>query len=1169
MTYTVTYQDAQPVTTTLTAANITLNQTGTAGGVASVTGGGTSYTVTLSSLTGDGTLGISIAAGTAHDAANNPAPAAGPSATFAVDNTPPTLFISAPSATLASSASGPVTYQVTYADPHLNLGVTTLKLMDITLNKTGTADASVSLTGSGTSYQVSLANLTGDGTLSITIAPGTGSDTAGNLVPGAGPSSSFTVENTPPSVVLSGPSASAASSGPVTYTVTYQGPNFASSTLSPADITLNRTGTANGTVSVSGAGASRTVTISAISGDGTLGISLAAATAVDTVGNPAPAAGPSSTFDVENTPVAIGMSAPSAPWAAAGPVTYQVTYTDPHFHTSTLTAGDVTLNRTGSANGTVGVTGGGTSYTVTLSSLTGEGTLGISIAPGTASDTAGNLALPAGPSATFDVDNTPPTIAISAPSIGITSHGPVTYTVNYSDAHLNLAATTLTAAEVILNKTGTADGTVNVTGAGAPYTVTLANLTGDGTLGISIAAGTASDTVGNQALAAGPSASFAVENTPVALSLTGPSTAVVAHGPVTYQVTYADAFFDRSTLTANDITLHKTGTANGIANVTGGGKAYTITLASLTGDGTITLSVTPGTASDLAGNLTPGSGPSAPVAVDNTPPVAAISPPSSVTTSSGPVDYTVTFTEAHFVPGSLASDRFVLNHTGTAAAALGVRGAGPQYTVTLSSITGDGTLGISMTDGAVSDAAGNRSPAAGPSATITVVNTLFTSAILPARLAVGLGDSAVFTAVSTVLAPRSFQWLFQGQPLPGETRATLTLVNAQYAQAGNYAVVVANAFSTATSANAPLTVAPRRDPPAIRVPPANTAAFVGGQATFAVQASGSDPLQYQWRWNGAPLAWATAPSVTLLNLAAEHSGQYDVVIHNDFGTITSPAAQLSVSTLALWGRILDNEALPANPANPPIALALGPYHDVALLSNRTVVAWGDNRYGQCLVPDGLTQVVAVSAGVQHSLALTAGGTVVAWGTNWLGQTEVPASLSDVAAISCGGFHSLALKNDGTVVAWGYNWQGQCDVPAGLSEVQAVAAGLFHSLALKRDGTVVAWGNNITGQGKAPPGLGNVAAISAGSYHNTVILGDGTVFSWGDNRYGQLNTPAGLRDVVQVACGEAHSIALKRDGTVAVWGHDEWGQNEVPPDLRRVSFVAAGDSRSAALVAPTP
>jgi hypothetical protein len=134
----------------------------------------------------------------------------------------------------------------------------------------------------------------------------------------------------------------------------------------------------------------------------------------------------------------------------------------------------------------------------------------------------------------------------------------------------------------------------------------------------------------------------------------------------------------------------------------------------------------------LAGNLTPGAGPSTPVTVDNTPPLVTVSPPSSATASSGPVDYTVTFDDMHFVTGSLAASQVVLNRTGTATASVGVSGVGPEYAVTLSNITGDGTLGISIAAGAVSDAAGNPSIAAGPSATITVSNTVFTSAVMPA-----------------------------------------------------------------------------------------------------------------------------------------------------------------------------------------------------------------------------------------------------------------------------------------------------------------------------------------------------------------------------------------------------------------------------------------------------
>jgi hypothetical protein len=46
--------------------------------------------------------------------------------------------------------------------------------------------------------------------------------------------------------------------------------------------------------------------------------------------------------------------------------------------------------------------------TVTISEIGGDGILGISIAPGTAADLVGNLALAAGPSTTFAVANAPP-----------------------------------------------------------------------------------------------------------------------------------------------------------------------------------------------------------------------------------------------------------------------------------------------------------------------------------------------------------------------------------------------------------------------------------------------------------------------------------------------------------------------------------------------------------------------------------------------------------------------------------------------------------------------------------------------------------------------------------------------------------------------------------------
>ncbi|MCE9562204.1 MAG: FG-GAP-like repeat-containing protein [Planctomycetes bacterium] len=207
------------------------------------------------------------------------------------------------------------------------------------------------------------------------------------------------------------------------------------------------------------------------------------------------------------------ISAPSASYTASASVTYTITYTDTNFNASTLTAEDITLITTGTATGTVSVSSGtGSTRTVTISGITGNGTLGISVAAGTANDKAGNLAPAAGPSATFVVDNIKPTVAISPPSKSKTSTGPITFTITYSDVNFNVS--TLTAADITLTKTGTVAGTVSVSpGSGTTRTVTISNITGDGRFSISLASGTANDKAGNQAPSAGPSGTVSVVNT--------------------------------------------------------------------------------------------------------------------------------------------------------------------------------------------------------------------------------------------------------------------------------------------------------------------------------------------------------------------------------------------------------------------------------------------------------------------------------------------------------------------------------------------------------------------------------------------------------------------------------------------------------------------------------
>jgi hypothetical protein len=97
----------------------------------------------------------------------------------------------------------------------------------------------------------------------------------------------------PPIISISAPITNVTNKA-VSYTIAYR--HADEITLSPADLTLNQTGTADGSLSVTGSGANtRTVTVSDIAGSGTLGISIAAGTASNIYG-PAPEAGPSATF---------------------------------------------------------------------------------------------------------------------------------------------------------------------------------------------------------------------------------------------------------------------------------------------------------------------------------------------------------------------------------------------------------------------------------------------------------------------------------------------------------------------------------------------------------------------------------------------------------------------------------------------------------------------------------------------------------------------------------------------------------------------------------------------------------------------------------------------------------------------------------------------------------
>ncbi|NLE60788.1 MAG: hypothetical protein GX616_20775, partial [Planctomycetes bacterium] len=291
------------------------------------------------------------------------------------DTTAPTVTSvnrQSPSGQLTNVSS--VTWRATFSEAVNGVTNSSFNLVDVSNAVTGesiTSTAAVSGTNNTQWNVVVNTGTTGSGNLRLDVkTTGHGiTDIAGNALGSTGfTGQAYTIDRTAPTVSIGPPSVSLTRTGPVTYTITYGGANTV--TLAAGNVTLNKTGTANGTVAVSGTGTTtRTVTISSITGDGTLGISIAAGTASDNAGNLAPAAGPSTPFGVDNTAPTISIGPPSVSLTRTGPVTYTITYGGAN--TVTLTAGNVTLNKTGTANGTVAVSGTGTTTrTVTISSIT-------------------------------------------------------------------------------------------------------------------------------------------------------------------------------------------------------------------------------------------------------------------------------------------------------------------------------------------------------------------------------------------------------------------------------------------------------------------------------------------------------------------------------------------------------------------------------------------------------------------------------------------------------------------------------------------------------------------------------------------------------------------------------------------------------------------------------
>ena len=155
-----------------------------------------------------------------------------------------------------------------------------------------------------------------------------------------------------------------------------------------------------------------------------------------------------------------------------------------------------------------------------------------------------------------------------------------------------------------------------------------------------------------------------------------------------------------------------------------------------------------------------------------------------------------------------------------------------------------------------------------------------------------LGDEFVLSVEAKGSGDVTYQWRVDGVVLEGETKNVLRLSDLKLSDAGAYAVEVVNEAGITMSDEAEVQVL-------ILVSliehPQNQSVVAGSLVLFEAVMSGSNPIAYQWYFNGSPIEGAVEASVRLENLRTENQGDYYVVASNSVSTVTSEVGTLVVN----------------------------------------------------------------------------------------------------------------------------------------------------------------------------------------------------------------------------------------------------------------------------------
>jgi hypothetical protein len=347
-----------------------------------------------------------------------------------------------------------------------------------------------SITGSGSTYLVTVNTGSGDGTLRLDVANSTGTSPTIIGLPFTD-GQVYTIDKTPPDVTISSAETSPTNASPIPMEIDFS-----------EDVTgfvVGDIAVSGGTLSnFAGSGANYTVDVTP-TGDGTVTVDVAAGVAQDAAGNDNTAATQFS-IDYDGTAPSVTISSTETSPTNASPIPMEIDFSE---DVTGFVIGDIVVDGGTLSN----FSGGGASYTADVTP-SGDGTITVDVPADVAEDAAGNGNTAA---TQFSIvsDRTEPTVTISSTETSPTNADPIPVDIDFSED-----VTGFVIGDIVVS-----GGTLsNFSGSGANYTVDVTP-PGDGLINVDVPADVAEDEAGNGNVASATFEVFSDRTAPTVVSI--------------------------------------------------------------------------------------------------------------------------------------------------------------------------------------------------------------------------------------------------------------------------------------------------------------------------------------------------------------------------------------------------------------------------------------------------------------------------------------------------------------------------------------------------------------------------------------------------------------------------------------------------------------------------